>query len=48
MSQKMMTETCSSAMYFMKLMPADRIAATMMPERIRLLEEKAEVLFFPV
>ncbi len=26
----------------------DRIAATMIPERIRLLEEKAEALFFPV
>ena len=38
-SQKMMTATCSSATYFRKLMPAERIEATMMPERIRLLED---------
>jgi hypothetical protein len=38
-SQKIMIETCSSAIYFKKLMPADRIAATMIPDRIRLLEE---------
>ena len=38
-NQKMMTATCSSATYFRKLIPADKIAATMMPERIRLFEE---------
>jgi hypothetical protein len=35
-NQKMMTATCSSATYFKKLMPADKMAATIMPERIRL------------
>ena len=39
-NQKMMTETCSSAMYFSKLIPADKIAATMIPESIKLFEEK--------
>ena len=38
-NQKMITATCSSARYLMKLSPAARIAATMMPERIRLLDE---------
>ena len=42
MSQKIITETCSSAMYFKKLMPADNIAAIIMPDKIRLFEEKAE------
>ncbi len=39
-SQKMIIETCSSATCFKKLIPADKMAATMIPERIRLLEEK--------
>ena len=38
-NQNIMTETCSSAIYFNKLIPADKIAATMIPERIRLLED---------
>ncbi len=38
-NQKIMMETCSSATYLMKLIPADKMAATMIPERIRLLEE---------
>src|SRR5210317_1413094 len=38
-NQKMMTATCSSATYFKKLMPADKMAATIMPDRIRLFEE---------
>ena len=38
-NQKMMTDTCSSAIYFKKLMPADKIAATIIPDRIRLLDE---------
>ena len=39
MSQKMMTETWSLARNLRKLIPADKIAATMIPDRIRLLEE---------
>lgn len=39
-SQKMIIETCSSATYFKKLIPADKMAATIIPERIRLFEEK--------
>ncbi len=38
-NQKMITATCSSAIYFKKLMPADNMAATMIPERIKLVEE---------
>ena len=38
-SQKMITLTCSSTMYLIKLTPADRMAETMIPDRIRLLEE---------
>ena len=38
MSQKIITDTCSLAMNFKKLIPAERIAATMIPDRIRLLE----------
>ena len=38
-NQKMMTATCSSATYFKKLIPADKMAATMIPERIRLFDE---------
>ncbi len=34
-----MTETCSSAIYFRKLIPAVRIDATMIPDNMRLLEE---------
>ena len=37
-SQKIITLTCSSATYLMKLIPADRIVATMIPDRMRLLE----------
>jgi hypothetical protein len=33
-SQKIIIATCSSARYFKKLMPAERIAPTMTPERI--------------
>jgi hypothetical protein len=39
-SQKIIIETCSSATYFKKLIPADKIAATIIPERIRLLDDK--------
>ena len=39
MSQKIITETRSSAAYFKKLNPAESIAATIIPERIRLLDE---------
>ena len=39
-SQKIITETCSSAIYFKKLMPADKIAAIIIPDKIRLFEEK--------
>ena len=42
MSQKMITETCSSAMYFKKLIPADKIAAIIIPDKIKLFEEKFE------
>ena len=38
-SQKIMTATCSSATYFKKLMPADKMAATMMPDNIKLFED---------
>ena len=38
-SQKIMTPTCSSARYFRKLIPADRIAATIMPDRTRLVDD---------
>ena len=39
MSQKIITATCSSAIYFKKLMPAESMAATMMPDKIKLFEE---------
>ena len=38
-SQKIITATCSSATYFRKLMPADKMAATIIPDKIRLFED---------
>jgi len=38
-NQKMMMETCSSAMYLRKLIPADKMAATIIPDSIKLLED---------
>jgi len=43
-NQKMMMPTSSPAIYLMKLTPADRMAATMMPERIRLAEDRSPLL----
>lgn len=48
MSQKIITATCSSAVYLRKLIPAERMAPTIMPERIRVLEEREAEEFFPV
>lgn len=47
MSQKIIMETCSSAVYFKKLIPAERMAPTMIPDNIRLLEESFPKGFFP-
>lgn len=44
-SQKIITETCSLAMNFRKLIPAERIEATMIPDKIRLLEESPAIGF---
>jgi len=44
-SQKMMTDTCSLAMNFKKLIPAERMAATITPDKIRLLEERPAIGF---
>jgi len=38
-NQKIIMETCSSATYFKKLIPADNIAATIMPDNMRLWED---------
>jgi len=38
-NQNIIIETCSSAIYFIKLMPADNIAATIIPDNIRLWED---------
>ena len=45
-SQNIMTETCSLAMNFKKLIPAESMAATMIPDRIRLLDESVRLGFF--
>ena len=39
MSQNIIKETCSSAIYLMKLMPADKIAETIIPDKMRLFDE---------
>ncbi len=46
MSQKIITETCSLAINFKKLMPADRIAPTIIPDKIRLLDDNPAIGFF--
>ncbi len=46
-SQNIITETCSSAMYFKKLIPAESIAATIIPDKIRLLDERVTAEFLP-
>ncbi len=46
-SQKIMTETCSSAEYFKKLIPAESMAPTMIPDKIRLLEDSLPMDFLP-
>jgi len=38
-SQKIIIETCSSATYLIKLIPADKIAATIKPDNIKLVED---------
>ncbi len=45
-SQKIITETCSLAMNFKKLIPAERMAATIIPDKIRLLDESPAIGFF--
>jgi len=40
MSQNIMTDTCSSATNFKKLMPADNMEETMIPDNIKLLDDK--------
>ncbi len=45
-NQKIITETCSLAINFKKLIPAERIAATIIPDKIRLLDESPASGFF--
>ena len=48
MSQNIMTATCSSARYLQKLIPADKIAETMIPERIKCVDDRVFPPFFEV
>lgn len=42
-SQKIITETCSFAINFKKLIPADNIAATIIPDKIKLLDDNPPI-----